>query len=90
MMLPTLQQVTVACAVLGALYCLIRNRSNPAKRTLEEVLLKLLSASTIPTGLLLLACAFDNSLLKHVSDFGIYVAAAGIALLFVSIKELLK
>jgi hypothetical protein len=87
---PTLQQVTVACAVSGAIYCLIRHRANPSGRTLESVVLKLLAASTIPTGILLLACAFDTSLLRHVSDVGIYVAAAGVALLFVGVKEILK
>lgn len=90
MFIPTLQQVTVACAVLGAMYCLFKHRANPSNRTLEAVVLKLLAASTMPTGMLLLASAFDTSLLMHVSDVGIYVAAAGISLLFVGIKELLK
>lgn len=54
------------------------------------VVSKLLAASSLPTGVLLLASAFDKSLLVHVSDSGIYVAAAGVALLFVGIKELFK
>jgi len=38
----------------------------------------------------LVLCAFDTSLLVIVGDAGLYVAAAGFVLLFVSIKELLK
>jgi hypothetical protein len=90
MFIPNLQQVTVGFAVFGAAYCLIKHRNNPSKRTLQSVILKLLAASTVPTGFLLLACAFNTSLLQRVSDVGIYVAAAGVTLLFVSVQEMLN
>ena len=88
--MPTLTQITVGFAILGAIVCIALNRSNLASLKLEEVVLKILGASAIPNGVLLLAAAFDDSLLKRVSDAGIYLVAAGAALLFVSVKELLK
>ena len=90
MIVPTLKQVTAAFAIGGACYCLFKHRSNPSGRSLEAVVGKLLAASSIPTGAVLLLCAFDTSLRVIVSDAGLYVAAAGFVLLLVSIKELLK
>ncbi len=54
------------------------------------MILKLVTASAIPTGVMLIVGAFNPELLKIVTDTGIYIAAGGVALLFVSIKELLK
>jgi hypothetical protein len=85
-----LQQLTVAFAVGGAAFFLLKHRSNPRGRTLEATLAKLLAASAVPTGIWLLGCAFDASLLAAVQDAGLYMAAAGISLLFVALKELLK
>jgi len=88
--LPSLAQVTVGFALLGGVIALLRHRGNPTKLTLETVLGSLLAASSIPSGLFLLGCAFDSSLIKHLSDLGLYLAAAGVALLYVSIKELIQ
>ena len=90
MLVPTLNQVTAAFAIGGACYCLLKHWSNPNGRSLEAVAGKLLAGGSIPTGIVLVLCAFDTSLLVIVGDAGLYVAAAGFVLLFVSIKELLK
>jgi hypothetical protein len=57
---------------------------------LDVVVGKLLSASLIPTGVMLVVCAFNTSLLASIADVGLYVAAAGIALLVVAAKGLRK
>ncbi len=80
-------QVNVAFAIAGAIFCLYRQRT---AATLQDVILKLVTASAIPTGVMLIVGAFNPELLKIVTDTGIYIAAGGVALLFVSIKELLK
>ena len=90
MFIPSLAQITVGFAIAGAAICLIRNRTQLSALKLEDVVLKILGASAIPNGFLLLGAAFDDSLLQRVSDAGIYLVAAGSALLFVSIKELVK
>ena len=44
------------------------------------------SGSSIPTGVLLILCAFDSALLTKLSEIGIYLAVIGIALIFISVK----
>ena len=78
------QQTTVVFAVLGVLLALIR------RLPLDGVVGKLLAASALPTGLLLLGCAFNTAWIAKLSDLGIYLLAAGVALLYVSVKELLR
>ncbi len=83
-----LDTLTIVSAILGAIYCLIKHRTHPGGRILESMIQKTLTASTIPTGFFLCICAFNPSLLEHVKDLGIYLAAAGLALLFVSFREI--
>lgn len=87
---PTLTQISIVFALVGVLYGLIKHRANPHGRDLEGILQKLLAASSVPTGILLLACGFNTSLLDYVTDVGLYVTAAGVALLYVAVKEILK
>jgi hypothetical protein len=90
LMLPTLPQVTIVFAIAGACLGFALHRIEGEGPSLEVVLSKLLSASLIPTGAMLLLCAFDTSLLSSVEDVGLYIAAAGIMLLVVAIKTLSK
>jgi len=85
-----LQQLAVGFGIAGAAYSVIHQKRGATSISLERVIVSLVSASSIPAGLLLLACAFDNDLISSLHDVGLYLAAAGIALLFVSIKELFK
>ena len=87
---PSFQQITVGFAILGALFALMQQRKQPGGHQLEKVVVKLLAASSIPTGVLLLGCAFNASWIAKLNDLGIYLAAAAVALLFVSLKELIK
>jgi hypothetical protein len=48
----------------------------------------LISAGAIPAGVLLLLCAYDRDLLRLLHDSQLYLAAAGVVLLFVAIKDL--
>lgn len=85
---PSLQQMTVGAAILGACYTAVRHR---AALTLELVVGGLLAASSLPTGIFLLGCAFDTSLISQLThELGLYLAAAAVALLYVSLKELFK
>jgi len=81
---PSFQQVTVGCAILGVVIAVWR------KLPLEGIVAKLLAASALPTGILLLGCAFHTDWISKLSDLGIYLLAAGVALLYVSLKELWK
>lgn len=88
--LPSLAQLTVGFALLGGIVALIRYWGDPAKLTLEAVIRNLLAASSVPPAAFLLVCAFDSTLLKYLNDLSLYLAAAGAALLYVSIKDLTR
>lgn len=82
------EHTTVGAGLFGVLVVLLRGWKNRAVLKLEDVIAKLLAGSAIPTGFYLMACAFNTSLIAKLSDLGLYLAAAGLALLYVSIKEL--
>jgi len=82
------QQTTVGVALLCAAVAVLRGPQKPGGLRLEDVIAKLLAGSSIPTGLYLMACAFDTSLVAMLTELGLYLAAAGLALLYVSVKEL--
>jgi hypothetical protein len=50
----------------------------------------MLSASLIPTGVWLLLCAFDPTLLSEVSGLNLYLAVAGVALIFVAVRGIIS
>jgi hypothetical protein len=56
-----------------------------AYHVLIRLLIGSLSASAIPTGLALIVCAFDLSLISSIKGVEIYVGFAGIALIFIAI-----
>ena len=84
---PSLAQLTVGFALFGGVFALFRHRNT---LTLEAVLGNLLAASSIPSAILLLWCAFDSSRINYMNDLGLYLAAAGVALLYVAIKEMTR
>lgn len=81
-----LNEISVLFALCTFFYISVKNYHNKVKATLEEVLAKGISASAIPTGLALLICAFDPSLLQGMSGFNIHIATAGFALIYISVK----
>jgi len=84
----SLQQFTVVAAVLGALTFLVAQLLRRKQPHLEKILVKAFAASTIPTGFLLLVSGFQPNLLTQIADLSLYAAIAGIALLYISFKEL--
>jgi uncharacterized membrane protein len=60
---------------------------------LSRISLGSIGASTIPMGLALIGCAFDNSLLidmKNNSGIELYLALAGLSLIFLSFQATFK
>jgi hypothetical protein len=88
--LPSLAQLTVVFGLLGVFGAGIRHWRNRSKPSLEGLLGSLLAASSIPSGFFLLACAFDPTLIAQFEEVGLYLAAAGVALLYVSFKGLVQ
>jgi hypothetical protein len=84
----SLQQTSVAGGVIGFLIPLVRAWGTGVVPDLGKVISKMLAGSAIPTGAYLLFCGFRPEFVKELHDLGLYLAAAGLALLFVSAKEM--
>ena len=56
---------------------------------LKDLLVKAFAASTIPTGILLLFCAFTPSLLQNLTGFNyFYIAVGGLVMLYLACELL--
>ena len=83
----TLERASGACALAVMIVCALIQRRKPApdnKITLVFLLSRLTAGSTIPTGLVLVAAAFDSSKLAVIKDVWLSLLAAGIAVLYLA------
>jgi len=78
----------IVCGLATMLVLLIVNFKKSTKIDLGDILVVGLSGSSIPTGLLLIYGAFEQSVITKLSDSGIYIAFAGIALLIIFAQTL--
>lgn len=83
-----ISHASVACVILTFLWVFITTRLNREVLSLEEIMIKSTAASAVPLGLALVACAFDNELLNHLSGYAIHIAMAGLALLYITYKTI--
>jgi hypothetical protein len=82
-----LNQSTICAFILSALLELFRQFRSSKEINIDALWPKMMSGGSIPTAILLIACPFFPSLLEGFSEYPIYLAAAGIVLLVVSLKE---
>jgi hypothetical protein len=82
-----LNQSTICAFLLSALLEIIRQFRSKRGINIEALWAKMMSGGSIPTAILLISCPFFPSLLEGFSEYPIYLAAAGIVLLVVSLKE---
>ena len=57
---------------------------------LEDHLIKAMAAGAIPTALVLVYGAFNPAIIAQLSGLNVAIAAAGLALLYISVKTILK
>lgn len=81
---------SVALFIFGFVLTFIARKTKKQSINLEILLPKAIAASSIPTGLLLLVCAFNPGLLQNLAGLNIYIAASGLALLYLSYEVLSK
>ncbi len=66
-------------------------RAHKQPSDLKDMLGKALAASTIPTGVLLLVCAFTPSLLQNLNELNyFYIAVGGLVMLFLAWEILFR
>jgi len=80
--------VPSACAIVAFFCVLLRNRRSSQPIDLADLVNRSLAASMIPVGITLLVCAFEPGILSQLDGFGIYIAVAGLVLIYISINHL--
>ena len=81
-----LGHTSIGCGILVFVAFLIINHRKGKPNNLGILLAQLFSASAIPVGIWLIVCAFQPALVQLLPDIGLYLAAAGLSLLYVSYK----
>jgi len=84
----TLERISICVALLCLVHALIVGHRNGKQMPLERLLSRALAGSAIPPAVFLLICAFDKDQIKKLNELGIYLLAAGVALLYVSLSEI--
>lgn len=77
---------TILTVIVTFVVTIIVNFIGKKENRLDDLLVRGLSGSAIPTGIVLLFCAFKPSLIESLQGLNVHIAAAGMVLLFVSIK----
>ena len=80
--------ISVALGIIAFFSIITYNSYKGYPITLDDLLLRMLAASAMPTGFLLLVCAFDPLLISEFDGLNIHIAAAGLALLYISYEAL--
>lgn len=86
------QQWTAAVAILVFAWLVPAHLASRRKVSVRELpldglLLRVFAGSSIPTGVLLIICAFDSGVLATANSIGVYIAAAGLTLIYLSVRE---
>lgn len=88
-LLQKINEISVGLGILVfGLFLLVNWWKGRANR-LDVLLTRVFAASAIPTGIVLLLCAFEPTLIIRLGGLNIHIAVAGMALLYVSFKSLL-
>lgn len=80
----------VVCGLLVGCICWICRAKNQKKTTVEDFFVIGITGSSIPSGVLFIASAFDSTLLARVSEAPVYIALAGCAVLYIAVKTVLE
>ena len=76
----------VASGLIIALSYWCYRAKNKKNTSLEDFFIVGITSSSFPSGFLLIAAAFDSTLLTRMSEAPIYIALAGCAVLYIALK----
>ncbi len=85
-----LDAITVVSGTAVFLSIWLRNALSRQRSQLDDLISRSLAGSAIPTGLILLLCAFKPDLLLSLEGLNMYIAAAGLVLIFVSCRAIFE
>src|SRR5947207_3021413 len=75
-------RASVFAALVAAVVLVARARAGRLR--LEDLLSRSLAAGALPTGLVLIYCGFDPTLMGSLTGLNLHIAAAGLSLLYLS------
>ncbi|EKO3793831.1 hypothetical protein HAR83_003281 [Vibrio metschnikovii] len=79
---------SITCFLLAVTFMVIINLAKKRQQNLGDLLVIGLAGSAVPTGFLLIYGAYDKDVIPKLSDAGIYLAFAGVALLIIFAQTL--
>lgn len=80
---------SVLVTIIAFVIALVYFKSKNINITLQDLMVRSLSASSLPTALVILACAIDTSLLSKLGGLlQVYIALAGLSLAYISLVAL--
>ena len=82
--------VSVGLAVITFMAAVAIDAKRKSAGELESHMKKAAAAGAIPTAFLLIYGAFDPSIISQLSGLNVPIAAAGLALLYISVRTVLK
>jgi hypothetical protein len=85
-----INQASVGAGVVVFVFMWMLNLLKDRQNKLEDLLRKALAASAIPPGLVLIFCAHKPELITKLREPNIYIAVAGLALIYISIKGIVS
>jgi hypothetical protein len=78
---------SVSLTILTFIGLLLYGFMADIKISLNELIIRSLSASALPNAIVIIICAFDTTLLGKLAGlFQVYIALAGLSLIYVSIN----
>lgn len=80
---------TVGLAIIVFIVSLIVSKLKNQKITLYDLLVRSLAASTLPTGIVLILCAFELELIDRLEGLNVHIAAAGLALIYIAFNTMI-
>ncbi|HEX9733490.1 MAG TPA: hypothetical protein VGG06_16080 [Thermoanaerobaculia bacterium] len=83
-----LQASTALCGIVSFVLVWVQNWRSDGKTTLERPVLAAVAGASLPTGLVLIYGAFDATVIQELVALGVYLAIAGLMLIFVTLKTI--
>ncbi len=83
-----LNEISVSLMLLVILVYIYRCWLDDRSVSLEEMLVPAMSAASVPAGVALIICAFSPSYVSKLQSINIYLAMAGIALLYFAVQSI--
>jgi hypothetical protein len=80
-----ISRASVLTAIVTALITVVRRGRN---LKLEDLLSRSFAAGALPTGMVLIYCGFDPSVMTALTGLNLHIPAAGLALIYISVGRL--